>query len=99
MGLVINKSKSCMYVNGVPESVHCRLLELAGVEKGVFPMRYLRVSLKLAKCNKHDCACVVEKIGSVISSWGTIHLLFVGHAQLVSLVLFGIRAYLLFLNQ
>lgn len=48
-GLVINNRKSCLYTCGVSDSMQKRLLEIAGVEKGVFPMKYLGVPLKPTK--------------------------------------------------
>lgn len=92
-GLVLNRRKSCLYASGVSEEVYNRLLGIGGVEKGCFPMKYLGVPLKPTKWNKFHCACIVDKFRKAISCWGTRHLSLAGRAQLVSSVLFGIRAY------
>lgn len=56
-------------------------------------MKYLGVPLKPTKWNRHDCESVVDKIRKLTMCWGTRHLSFACHTQLVSSVLFRIRAY------
>lgn len=92
-GLVLNKWKSCLYTCGVSEYVQNNLLEMAGVVKGKFSMKYLDVPLKPTKWNKLDCACVVDKIKKLVICWGSRHLSFAGPAQLISSILFVIRSY------
>lgn len=66
-GLMINKRKSCFYFCSVADTGQRVLLDLAGVEKGSFLVKYLGVPLKPTKWNRHDCACVVEKFRKIIS--------------------------------
>lgn len=56
-------------------------------------MKCLSVLLKPTKWNKFYFACIIDKVRKIITSWGTTHLSFLGRAQLVSSVLFGIHAY------
>lgn len=92
-GLIINKQKSKIYLGGVNDGDQDLLVDLAGIGKGVFPMKYLGVPLKPIKWNNHDCAHVVDKIRQTVSCWGARHLSIAVRVQLISSVLFGIRSY------
>lgn len=92
-GLSINHSKSCLFVCGVSDYVKQARVHLVGVTEGVFPLTYLGVPLKPTKWTKGDCSKVVDKIRNLITCWGSRHLSFAGRIQLISSVIFGIRAY------
>lgn len=95
--LSIKKAKSSLFTAGVNENGKQDLIQLAGINEGFFPVTYLVVPFKPNKWNKLDCACIIDKIQKLITSWGIRHLSFTGKAQLISSVIYGIRSYWMFI--
>jgi len=56
-------------------------------------MRYLGVPITARKLSKLECHTLVEKLTGKIKQWSTRSLSFVGRAQLINTVIFGMYGF------
>ncbi|KAJ8419838.1 hypothetical protein Cgig2_030549 [Carnegiea gigantea] len=68
-------------------------LFLEGFQEGSLPMRYLGVPVTASRLSKLECRGLVKKIMGKIRFWATKSISFVGRAQLLNLVVFGMISY------
>ncbi|XP_062103754.1 uncharacterized protein LOC133814862 [Humulus lupulus] len=90
-GLSINNTKSHIYFGGINDDCKTQLLEIAQMEEGSFPLKYLGVHLRPTKWRAADCGGIIDKIQRNLHSWASKNLSFAGRAQLIHSVLLGIR--------
>ncbi|KAK9698357.1 hypothetical protein RND81_08G098700 [Saponaria officinalis] len=82
-GLAMNKTKSCLYANGVGEQELKRILAVTGMSHGQLPFRYLGVPISAKKLSVVDCSILVNKIVDLIRALGSRHLSYGGRLVLV----------------
>lgn len=90
-GLVANKTKSSLYMGGIPESQKKVLLELTAFSRDTFPMKYLALTSK--KWSKSDCFKLVQKITDKLDLWSAKNLSYDGRRVLVQSVLQAMSNY------
>ncbi|XP_074267357.1 uncharacterized protein LOC141590687 [Silene latifolia] len=73
-GLCMNKDKSDIFMNGVPNPVAEEILLLSGFQKGKFPFRYLGIPISYKRLSNLECNKLVEKMVERIRSSGAKHL-------------------------
>ncbi|XP_062080485.1 uncharacterized protein LOC133785250 [Humulus lupulus] len=91
IGLSINNTKFHIYFGGINDECKTKLLEIAQMEEGSFPLKYLGVHLRPTKWRAADCGGIIDKIQRSLHSWASRNLSFAGRAQLIHSVLLGIR--------
>ncbi|XP_074277777.1 uncharacterized protein LOC141601399 [Silene latifolia] len=92
-GLCMNKDKSDIFMNGVPNPVAEEILLLSGFQKGKFPFRYLGIPISYKRLSNLECNKLVEKMVERIRSWGAKHLSYAGRLVLVRTVLSQLHSY------
>ncbi|XP_062119661.1 uncharacterized protein LOC133834159 [Humulus lupulus] len=90
-GLSINNTKTHIYFGGIKDDCKSQFLEITQMEEGSFPLKYLGIHLRPTKWRAVDCGEIIEKIQRNLHSWTSRNLSFAGRAQLIHLVLLGIR--------
>ncbi|XP_062099812.1 uncharacterized protein LOC133805659 [Humulus lupulus] len=90
-GLSANKSKSNIFFGGVKDEAKLKILDLMQMDEGTFPLKYLGVHLRPTKWKAADCGVILDKLHKNLNCWASRNLSFAGRAQLIHLVLLGIR--------
>ena len=68
-------------------------MQVIGLKDSTFPLTYLGVPIIASRLSKLECMALVEKIVGKIRLWATKSISFVGRAQLLNSVLFGMFNY------
>ncbi|XP_062119168.1 uncharacterized protein LOC133832909 [Humulus lupulus] len=92
-GLAANKNKSQIYFGGVDEANKQCMLAVVNIVEWSFPLKYLGVPLRPTKWKASDCGLNLKKIQLRLHTWASRHLSFARRAQLIQLILIGIRSY------
>ncbi|XP_062100295.1 uncharacterized protein LOC133806189 [Humulus lupulus] len=92
-GLSANMAKSQVYFGGMTEEDSRSILARLQFIEGSFPLRYLGIPLRPTKWKAGDCALIIKKIHLRLHSWSNRHLSYANRAQLIHLVLMGIRSF------
>ncbi|XP_062109889.1 uncharacterized protein LOC133821761 [Humulus lupulus] len=92
-GLAANGNKSNIFFRGLRDDEKDKILDCTKIEEGSFPLKHLGVPLRPTKWKATDCDPTVKKIHVRLHSWSSRLLSFVGRAQLIHLVLLGLRSY------
>ncbi|XP_056685776.1 uncharacterized protein [Spinacia oleracea] len=92
-GLSANLHKSEVYTAGVSDVASNQIATTIGIQKGVFPFKYLGVPLTTRKLSFSDCKPLIERTTARIKSWSARFLSYAGRLQLVKSVLFGMQLY------
>ena len=86
-GLKANLTKSSIFLAGVDEDEHSRIMLLFNFAIGMLPIRYLGVPLISTKLNLQNCSILIERVEARIRAWENKVLSFAGRLQLVQSVL------------
>jgi len=78
---------------GCTPTLQKQRLDVTSFQEGSLPMRYLGVPITASRLSKLECRALVEKIMGKIRLCATKGISFVGKAQLLSLVVFGMFNY------
>jgi len=70
-GLKSNLHKSQMVLGGISPEQKSTCLQVSGLPKSTFPLRYLGVPILAGRLSKVDCNQLVEKIKAKVYFWGT----------------------------
>ncbi|XP_062075287.1 uncharacterized protein LOC133779329 [Humulus lupulus] len=89
--LSANKAKSHIFFGGVKEEVKIKILGLMQMDEGSFPLKYLGVHLRPTKWKASECGVILDKLNKNLNCWASRNLSFAGWAQLIHLVMLGIR--------
>ncbi|XP_074315726.1 uncharacterized protein LOC141651935 [Silene latifolia] len=92
-GLALNKDKSDIYFNGMPQASINTILQVSGFKRGSLPFRYLGVPISSKKLTKNEGMKLIDKITARIRSWGARHLTYSGRLVLVNAVLSSLHSY------
>lgn len=76
-----NRSKSSIFLAGVPNDLKQDILEMLHMSEGNLPVRYLGVPLITKRLTSTDCGGLVNKSTARIDSWLVRNLSFAGHLQ------------------
>ena len=82
-GLIMNKEKSDIYMNGVDAGVAQRLVSISGMNLGALPIRYLGVNISSTRLSVADYQVLLDKIVARIRRMGARKLSFGGRLTLV----------------
>lgn len=86
-GLVLNLSKSYLFLDGDNMSLSRDLSSRYGLLQGSLPVRYLGLPLMPHKLRPQDYQPLIDKVLSRISSWIVRYLSFAGRLQLIQAVI------------
>ncbi|XP_074291736.1 uncharacterized protein LOC141618530 [Silene latifolia] len=92
-GLSLNKEKSDIYFNRMPQASINTILQVFGFKRGSLPFRYLGVPISSKKLTKNEGMKLIDKITARIRSWGARHLTYFGRLVLVNAVLSSLHSY------
>ncbi|KAL9241284.1 hypothetical protein vseg_015413 [Gypsophila vaccaria] len=92
-GLKMNKGKSAIYMNGVPDEAKSPMLRYGGLVEGTLPFRYLGVPISPTKLSRKECLKLSERITKRIHGWGSRKLSYAGRLCLVNSVLNNLHSY------
>ncbi|XP_074297960.1 uncharacterized protein LOC141628769 [Silene latifolia] len=92
-GLHMNKLKSNIYFNGVPNTDRDHIISASGCVEGNIPFKYLGIPIVAGKMGKKDCQILVDKIVDRIRSFGARKLSYAGRLVMVQAVLTSLYTY------
>ncbi|XP_010481206.1 PREDICTED: uncharacterized protein LOC104760055 [Camelina sativa] len=92
-GLVMNKTKTELYLSGSSEADQRMLCANFGFTRGSLPVKYLGLPLLPNPLSRSDCEPLVSNIRTRLHSWQNKHLLYAGRLQLLASVIQNIIAY------
>ncbi|XP_074304900.1 uncharacterized protein LOC141639750 [Silene latifolia] len=92
-GLKMNRSKSCIYGNGIAKDTFSEIICLAGIPAGRLPFRYLRVPIIAKKISSLECSKLVERVVDRIRAIGARKLSYAGRLTLIKSVLSNLHCY------
>ncbi|XP_074306175.1 uncharacterized protein LOC141641412 [Silene latifolia] len=92
-GLCMNKSKSCIYSNGVLRDIISKILHISGMGEGKLPFRYLGVPIDAKILSSLDCSILVDRVCERIRAIGTRKLSYAGRLVLTKSVLSTLHCY------
>ena len=82
-----------MVLCGVLAALKTQCLQVSGLQKTTFPLKYVRVPILASRLSKVECTNLVEKIKAKVHIWATKNLSFAGRAMLINSVIFGMFNY------
>lgn len=88
-GLIINKDKTELMIDGGSFSLCHDLAEAQGIKQGALPIRYLGVPLSSKKMRISDFKPLLDKVEVRFNSWTVKHLSFAGRFQLIQAVIYS----------
>lgn len=88
-GLDMNAAKSEEFFSGYSNEEKTSLSDLAGIDLGIFPTRYLDFPLSPKKLSFTDLQPFLERITVKLHSWTTKFLSYAGKIRLISSVIYG----------
>ncbi|XP_074299768.1 uncharacterized protein LOC141630930 [Silene latifolia] len=91
--LVMNKSKSNLYCNGIDEQLIKEIEVASGIKRGVVLFTYLGVNVSPKRLSVMDCNCLVEKVVDRIRSLGSRKLSYAERVVLIKAVLQTLHSY------
>ncbi|XP_074291826.1 uncharacterized protein LOC141618631 [Silene latifolia] len=81
-GLCLNKEKTEIYFNGVPDQIMADILQVSGFRKGTLPFKYLGIPISSKKLTNNEGRKLTDKITARIRSSGATHLFYAGRLTL-----------------
>ncbi|XP_074315653.1 uncharacterized protein LOC141651860 [Silene latifolia] len=92
-GLVMNKSKSSLYYNGMEEQVIRDIEQATGMKRGTVPFTYLGVTVSPKRLSVLDCNCLVDHVVNKIRGLGSRKLSYAERIVLIQSVLSTLHSY------
>ena len=92
-GLSPNQEKSSILMNSMSPQAMVRAMEITGLNKGSFPLKYLGLPLQCSGYKAKDCTLLIEKITARVKNWTSAFLSYGGRLQLIKSVLFSMSIY------
>ncbi|KAJ8425349.1 hypothetical protein Cgig2_027212 [Carnegiea gigantea] len=75
------------------DALRTTCLPATGFQEGTLPMRYLGIPITASRLSKVECRTLVDKIMVKFRLWSTKNISFIGRAQLINSVVFGMYSY------
>lgn len=92
-GLHANKSKSALYLAGLPQGVKEDFASQMNLPLGALPFKYLGIPLTSKKIFAADSNSLIDKMTSRLRLWYCKNRFYAARLQLVTSVLMGITSY------
>ncbi|XP_074305115.1 uncharacterized protein LOC141640054 [Silene latifolia] len=89
-GLHANREKTDIYFGGVATDIKEQILLSTGFTEGVFPFRYLGLSLHTARNTADMYGLLLTKMQNNVQHWATKFISFAGKARLLNSLVFGL---------
>ncbi|XP_074273963.1 uncharacterized protein LOC141597407 isoform X1 [Silene latifolia] len=92
-GLMMNRSKSNFYCNGLAEHLIKGIEDETGMHRGTVPFKYLGINVSPKRLSVLDCTCLVDKVVDRIRGMGARKLSYAGRVVLIRSVLSTLHSY------